>query len=70
MLKPRNHLDKLWFTFSEEDSDYKISIFFSQKLTKYSTFHSEDRYDPVFVKISYYDKNMPYIYSADLSQIL
>ena len=41
--------------------DYKISIFFSEKLTKQSTFNSKDRYGLVFVKISYYHKNMPYI---------
>ena len=42
-------------------SDYKISIFFFQKFTKQSTFNSKDRYVLVFVKISYYHKNMPYI---------
>ena len=40
--------------------DCKISIFF-QKFTKHSTFNSKDRYVLVFVKISYYHKNMPYV---------
>ena len=38
-------------------SDCKISIFF-QKFTKHSTFNSKDGYVLVFVKISYYHKNM------------
>ena len=41
------HLDKLWFTFSEE----VIIKFFSQKLTKHLKFNSKDRYVLVFVKI-------------------
>ena len=35
--------------------------YFFQKFTKHSTFNSKDRYVPVFVKISYNHKNMPYI---------
>ena len=49
-------------------SDCKISIFFS-KIYKYSAFNSKDGYVLVVVKISYFHKNMPYIYTADLSQI-
>ena len=64
---PRNHLDKLWFTFSEEVI-VKFQYFF-QKFTKHSTFNSKDLYVLVFVKISYYHKNMPHIYTADQSQI-
>ena len=59
ILLPQNHLDKVWFTFYEE-----VIIkfqYFSQKITKNSTFNSKDRYVLVFVKISYYHKNMPYI---------
>ena len=50
-------------------SDCKIEILFFQKFTKHSTLNSKDGYVLVFVKISYYHKNMPYIYTADLSQI-
>ena len=60
-------MDKLWFTISEEVI-VKFHLFF-QKITKHSTFNSKDGYVLVFVKISYYHKNMPYIYIADLSQI-
>ena len=59
-LIPRNHLDKLWFTFSEEVI-VKFQYFFS-KFTKLSTVNSKDGYVLVFVKISYYHKNMPLIY--------
>ena len=62
ILIPQNHLDKLWFTFSEE-SDHKISKKKISKFTKHSTFNSKDRYVLVFVKISYHHKNMPYISS-------
>ena len=60
ILIPRNHLDKLWFTFSEEVI-VKFQYFF-QKFTRHSTFNSKDGYVLVFVKISYYHTNMPYIY--------
>ena len=57
-LIPRNHSDKLWFTFSEEVI-VKFQYFF-QKFTKHSTFDLKDGYVLVSVKISYYHKNMPY----------
>ena len=59
IIIPQNHLVKLWFTFSEEVI-VNFNIFF-QKFTKHSTFISKDGYVLVFVKISYYHKNMPYI---------
>ena len=59
ILIPGNHLDILWFTFSEEVI-IKFQYFF-QKFTKHSTLNFKDRYVLVFVKISYYHKNMPYI---------
>ena len=52
-------MDKLWFKFSEEVI-VNLQYFFS-KFTKHSTFNSKDGYVLVFVKISYYHKNMPHI---------
>ena len=60
ILIPRNRLDKLWFTFSEE-VNVKFQYFF-QKFTKHSTINSKDGYVLIFVKISNYHKIMPYIY--------
>ena len=62
ILIPRNHLDKLWFTFSEKVI-VKFQYFFL-KFTKHAAFNSKDVYVLVFVKISYYHKNMSFICSA------
>ena len=59
-LIPRNHLDKLCFTFSEEVI-VKFQYFFFKNVQNIR-FNSKDGYVLVFVKMSYYHKNMPYIY--------
>ena len=59
MTLEQNHLDKLWFTFSEEVI-IKF-LYFSQSFTKKSSYNFKDRYIIVCVKISYYHKIMQYI---------
>ena len=67
ILIPRNHLDKLWFTFSEEVI-VNFQYVFVQKFTKHSAFNLKDGY--VLVLSRYHIiTNTCHIYTADLSQI-
>ena len=65
-IREPNHTDHV----ISEGAIIKFQYFFS-KFTKKSTFKFKDIYIYVliFVKISNYHKNMPYIYPAYLSQI-